>query len=105
MALIAISDLRASRPLDRQAMKTIRGGAAPWVYGWIRPYSPDTPRLGPVVNLYQISNTIIADQVINQFQTVDVRNTGANAIINVNAVEHATNFGVGVPGPGGAVAG
>ncbi|HEV3424651.1 MAG TPA: hypothetical protein VG105_12915 [Paraburkholderia sp.] len=89
MASITVHDLSHNLALDRKAMAAIRGGdGAPWVFGWIQPYVPNTPTLGPVVNLYQTTNTFYAGQMINQFQTVDVNNTGANSNINVvpNAV-------------------
>lgn len=103
MAAIVISDLPASSPLDRQAMKSIRGGGAPWVYGWIRPYSRATQGFGGVANFYQITNNFFADQMVNQFQTVDVRNSGSNSSINVNLAEDGRNFGhLAGPGQGGA---
>ncbi len=89
MAAITIKDLQTNRVLDRKAMSSIRGASAPWVYGWIRPYVAATPSLGPVVNFYQINN--FADQMINQFQVVDINNSAANSNINVVLDEHSTN--------------
>ena len=89
MAAIAIKDLHRNDLLDREAMSSVRGGGAPWVYGWIRPFTPDVPSAGPVVNFYQINK--YADQMINQFQTVDVTNTGANSNINVGLAENSSN--------------
>lgn len=89
MSSITVRDLAHSVALDCKAMTAIRGGdGAPWVFGWIQPYQPSTPTPGSVVNLYQTNNTFYAGQMINQFQTVDVNNTGANSNINVipNAV-------------------
>jgi hypothetical protein len=84
MAHITVNDLSLNLALDRKAMAAIRGGGgAPWVYGWIQPYVRDTPSIGPVVNLYDVSNNFYANQMINQLQSVDVRNTGANSNINV----------------------
>jgi hypothetical protein len=84
MACITVNDLTLNLALDRKAMAAIRGGGgAPWVYGWIQPFVRDTPSIGPVVNLYEVSNNFYANQMINQFQSVDVRNTGANSNINV----------------------
>lgn len=104
MAAIVISDLPASSPLDRQAMKSIRGGGAPWVYGWIRPYSHPTQGLGGGVTFYQITNNFFADQMVNQFQTVDVRNAGSNSSVSVDLGEDGKNFGrLGGPGQGSAV--
>jgi hypothetical protein len=45
---------------------------------------PQTPSIGPVVNLYEVSNNFYANQMINQFQSVDVTNTGANANLTVS---------------------
>ncbi|HEY1996573.1 hypothetical protein [Paraburkholderia sp.] len=89
MSSITVRDLAHSVALDRKAMTAIRGGdGAAWVFGWIQPYVPSSSGFGPVVNLYQTNNTFYAGQMINQFQAVDVNNTGANSNINVtpNAV-------------------
>jgi hypothetical protein len=85
MSCLTITDLSLNLALDRKAMAAIRGGGgAPWVYGWIQPYVPQTPSIGPVVNLYEVSNNFYANQMINQFQSVDVRNFGANSNLNVS---------------------
>ena len=85
MASIAIHDLSHNLALDRKAMTAIRGGGgAPWVFGWIQPYVRSSPSMGPVVNLYEVQNNFYADQMINQFQTVDVSNNGANSNIHVS---------------------
>ena len=84
MASITISDLSHNLALDRKALAAISGGGAPWVFGWITPFVRETtPSVGPVVNLYDVTNNFYAGQMINQFQTVDVRNTGNNANITV----------------------
>ena len=86
MASITVDDLSLNLALDRKAMAAIRGGnsTGDWVFGWIQPYVRNTPTMGPVVNLYDIQNNFYADQMINQFQTVDVRNSGSNSNINVS---------------------
>jgi hypothetical protein len=89
MASITISDLPNSRTLDRRAMSAIRGAGAPWVFGWIRPFVDAAPSQFPVINFYQINN--FADQMINQFQTVSVNNTGANSTLNVVVDESSVN--------------
>lgn len=89
MSVLAINDLPACRRLDLKAMTTIRGGGAPWVYGWIRPYVGETAGFAPVVNFYQINN--YADQMNNQFQTVNVSNSAANSNINVAVAATAAN--------------
>jgi hypothetical protein len=105
MPTIAITDLPASTALDRAAMSAIKGGGAPWVYGWITPYSRARSGLGPVVNFFQVNNTFFADQVINQFQVVDVRNSGPNSNVNVTVDEQGTNFGIAGPGTGNTLGG
>jgi hypothetical protein len=89
MAAITIRDLHTHRALDARAMSSVRGGGASWVYGWIRPFTESTPGFGGVINFYQINN--YADQMINQFQSIDVHNSGANANINVAAATNAAN--------------
>jgi hypothetical protein len=89
MASITIGDLPNSAPLDRQAMATIRGAGAPWVFGWIRPFVTPSPSQFPVINFYQINN--FADQMINQFQSVSVNNSGANSTLNVSVDESSLN--------------
>jgi hypothetical protein len=92
MASITVSDLSVNLALDRKAMAAIRGGGgAPWVYGWIQPYVRETPSIGPVVNLYEVSNNFYVNQMINQFQSVDVRNTGANSNITVSPDARSRN--------------
>lgn len=89
MATITVKDLTASMALDRKAMSVIRGGGAPWVFGWIQPYVDASPGQLPVINFYQINN--FADQMINQYQTVSVNNSGANATLNVAVDESSLN--------------
>ena len=50
MAAITIKDLHRNDLLDREAMSSIKGGGAPWVFGWIRPFTPNAPKLGGAVN-------------------------------------------------------
>jgi hypothetical protein len=59
------------------------------VFGWIQPFIDASPSQVPVINFYQINN--FADQMINQYQTVSVNNTGANATLNVAADESSVN--------------
>lgn len=93
MATITIDDLPASANLDRTAMSAIRGGGAPWVFGWIKPFvGASSPSQVPVINFYQINN--FADQMINQFQTVSVNNSGANSTLNVSVDANSVNNGL-----------
>lgn len=89
MATITINDLSVNRDLDRKAMAQLHGaGGAPWVYGWIAPFS-DALGIAPVVNFYQINN--FAEQMINQYQMVSVLNTGANSNVDVKVDEGSVN--------------
>ncbi|MGZ5198813.1 MAG: hypothetical protein ACXWC4_03500 [Telluria sp.] len=93
MAHITINDLRADLTLERQAMARVRGGdGAAWVFGWIRPYMPSQPGATPVINFYQINN--YADQLINQFQMVNVSNAAPNSTVKVGVDERSTNNGL-----------
>jgi hypothetical protein len=90
MATITVKDLPVSMALDHKAMSALHGGGgAPWVFGWIQPYIEATPGPTPVINFYQINN--FADQMINQYQTVSVINSGANANLNVGVDERSLN--------------
>lgn len=89
MSSITIKDLPESRALDRAAMRAIRGGGAPWVYGWIQPFVAQSPSATPTVNFYQINN--FADQMINQIQVVNVTNSAANSNVDVGLDENSRN--------------
>ncbi len=90
MATITINDLPASYTLDRKALAHIRGAGAEWVYGWITPFVEASQRgPAPVINFFQINN--FADQMINQFQTISVLNTGANSALDVKVDESSVN--------------
>lgn len=89
MAAITIRDLHTNRVLDDKQMSSVTGGGAPWVYGWIRPFTEESPGFGGVINFYQINN--YADQMINQFQSIDINNTAANANIDVALAANADN--------------
>jgi hypothetical protein len=86
MSALTVIDLEYDRELDHAAMAALSGGGgAPWVYGWITPYVAERQQsYGGVVNIYDITNNFTAGQMINQFQTVDVNNTGNGASLNVN---------------------
>ena len=96
MATTTINDLRLSRALDYKAMSCIKGaGGAPWVFGAFQPFVPESARFAPIVNFFQTNNTFVADQLNVQFQTIDVNNSAANAVISVVAGQDAINFKVG----------
>lgn len=92
MATIAINDLPKNHALDRKAMSTIKGGGAPWVFGWIRPFVESSPSFGSSINFFQTNNIYVADQMNNQFQVIDIEATAANATINVDAQQLANNL-------------
>jgi len=95
MTALAVEDLPCDLTLDREAMTRIHGGdGAPWVYGWITPYVASQPSFGPVVNLYETNNNFYAGQMINQFQTTNVNNTGSNSNISLNPNERSINHAV-----------
>ena len=79
--------------LDVRAMSAIRGGGAPWVFGWIQPYVAARPSASPVVNFYEINYSFYADQMNNQFQSIDVHNNAPNSTIAVDANMDARNKG------------
>ena len=92
MTSITINDLHTHRDLDRTAMAGVRGAGAGWVYGWIRPYVEASSSFGSTVNFHQTNNYYSADQMNIQVEVIDINNSAANAIINVNAKQQAINF-------------
>ena len=84
--MITITDLPISRALDVNVMSSLRGaGGAPWVFGAFQPYFEPVPSIASAVNFYQITNNFTyIDKVVNQFTTLDIKNSGDNA--NVTAV-------------------
>lgn len=93
MAKLIVKDLDTHRELDFRAMSAIRGGGAPWVFGWIQPYVASRPSALPVVNFYEINYSFYADQMNNQFQNVEVQNNAPNSNITVDAGMDARNKG------------
>lgn len=91
MSALTITDLPACHRLDLKAMSAFRGGSAPWVYGWIRPFTGDNQDSGPVINFIQINNSFTADQMNNQFQVVNVSNSAPDANLNVVVGATAAN--------------
>jgi hypothetical protein len=91
MASITIDDLPTNLALDAKAMSSIRGGGAPWVYGWITAYDPEVRNLPPALNFYQTNNSFYADQMNIQFETVKVNNTAPGSNISVALDERSNN--------------
>ncbi|HKX43557.1 MAG TPA: hypothetical protein VJO99_20525 [Burkholderiaceae bacterium] len=86
--MITITDLPVSRALDVKVMSALRGaGGAPWVFGAFQPYFEPVPSVGSAVNFYQVSNNFYQvtnnftsiDKVVNQFTTLDIKNSGDHA--------------------------
>jgi hypothetical protein len=94
MATTTIRDLPSSRALDYQALRSIRGGGAEWIFGAFRAFVPEVPTILPIVNFNQTNNFFIADQLNVQFQNIDVNNSAANSNVNVVAGQNALNFNV-----------
>lgn len=83
--MITITDLPVSRALDFQAMSSLRGGGAPWVFGAFRPFTPPVQSVLPVFNYYEINNNFtFIDKMVNQTTVLDINNFGDNS--NVTAV-------------------
>ncbi|QCP49920.1 hypothetical protein FAZ95_12485 [Trinickia violacea] len=89
MAAITINDLHTKRELDRKAMSLICGAGAPWVFGWIQPFTPPVASVGPVVNFYQTN--IFANQLVNQVENINVNNAAPNSNVAVSAGENGKN--------------
>ena len=95
MSTLTLTDLTMHRDLDSRAMASVRGaGGAPWVFGAFRAFLPESARIAPIVNFFQTN--FVADQLNVQFQTIDVDNSAANAVININAGQNAMNFNFAV---------
>ena len=94
MATATIRDLPSSRALDLQALRSIRGGGAEWIFGAFRAFVPDVPTILPIVNFNQTNNFFVADQLNVQFQNIDVNSSAPGANINVVAGQNAVNFNI-----------
>ena len=75
MTTLTIIDLPLNQALDRQALATLRGGGAPWVFGWITPYTEQTTSFAPMVNNFFQTNNYIG-QLVDQSQSITVNNAG-----------------------------
>lgn len=96
MAALIIRDLPRESDLQAGAMSSIRGGGgAPWVFGWIRPYVPAMAGdggFGGVINVFEVTNNYFAQQMNNQFQTIDISNTAPNAQISLAVDQRSMNI-------------
>lgn len=90
MAAISIKDLQHSCSLDRHAMASVRGaGGAPWVFGVSTPFESIGGRSGNVFNV--VNQFFIAKQISFQNQITEVFNSGANAVLTVDASQASAN--------------
>jgi hypothetical protein len=79
--MITITDLPVSHALDCEAMRSLHGGGAPWVFGF-SPYVRPVASAVPTVNLFEITNNYnyIGSQV-NEFTVFNLENSGDNATL------------------------
>ncbi|SAK64034.1 hypothetical protein AWB78_02216 [Caballeronia calidae] len=106
MCALSVTDLDYDRELDHAAMSAISGGGgAPWIFGWITPFIDRPPvsvgggagvvnLIDVTNNIYEVTNNITnitVGQMINQFQSVAVSNTGNGATLTVNPNSVAGN--------------
>src|SRR5262245_61609037 len=75
MATTTLRDLPSSRALDDQALRSIRGGGAEWIFGAFRAFVREVDPILPVVNFNQTNNFFVADQLNVQFQDIAVDNS------------------------------
>jgi hypothetical protein len=95
MSSLVIRNLAPDATLERHAMATIRGGGAGWVFGWIRPYVPALAidgGFGGVINVFEVTNNYFAQQMNNQFQSIDISNTAPNAQISLAVDQRSMNI-------------
>jgi hypothetical protein len=91
MTTLTINDLPLNQALDRQALAVVRGGGAPWVFGWITPYAPQTSFAPMVNNFFQTNNYI--GQLVDQSQTIAINNSGNGSQITAVMIGAQGNAG------------
>lgn len=92
MSALTIIDLPTNLALDRKALTALRGGGAPWVFGWITPYAPKSSFTPMVNNFYQTNNYI--GQLVDQSQTITIGNSGDGATITAVMIGAQSNAGL-----------
>jgi hypothetical protein len=92
MSAITINDLPINFALDRKALTSLRGGGAPWVFGWIAPYVPPSASFTPMVNNFFQTNNYIG-QLVDQSQTLAISNAGNGTTITAVMIGSPTNAG------------
>jgi hypothetical protein len=75
MTTLTIIDLPLNQALDRRALAALRGGGAPWVFGWATPYTSQTTSFTPMVNNFFQTNNYIG-QLVDQSQSITINNAG-----------------------------
>ena len=93
MRAITINDLPTNLALDRKALTALRGGGAPWVFGWITPYTPPASSFAPMVNNFYQTNNYIG-QLVDQSQTIAIGNSGNGATITAVMIGAQSNTGL-----------
>jgi len=83
MSVITINDLPESFLLDRKAMLSIKGGTpAGWLFGAFRAFDPSPQSsFGSVGNVYQVTNNLYVNKLVDNSQTMTINNAGANSNI------------------------
>ena len=98
MAAITINDLPTDRALDGKAMSSIRGALA-WVNGAFNlPAPPLSPSFAPVV-YQQVVNTVnsfYVEEMINNYQTIAINNSGASSNITAVLISSFSNGGLAI---------
>jgi hypothetical protein len=92
MTAITISDLPTNLALDRKALTSLRGGGAPWVFGWIVPYAPQSASFAPTVNNFIQTNNYIG-QLVDQSQTLAISSVGNGSTITAVMIGSPSNAG------------
>ncbi len=92
MTTLTIIDLALNQALDRQALSTLRGGGAPWVFGWITPSTPQTTSFAPMVNNFFQTNNYIG-QLVDQSQSITINNAGNGSQITAVLIGSPGNAG------------
>ena len=84
MSAITIKDLPLDVEMDRKAMAAIHGGnGAPWVFGAFQPFVEAASRSSSIINLFQTNTFYTADQMTNQYVSIDVKNSAPGSNISV----------------------
>ena len=95
MATLTIRDLTTYRALDTRAMTAVRGGGAPWLFGWIQPYV--APRASTMPSLlrrarrYRGEEILVAEKPVNRAKKSSRHVRLARAVSTMNRCRRATS--------------